>query len=295
MTFPTNLRGILAMLLAMGVFIGSDSCMKLALPDAPLFQLILMRGIASVLICLPVLLLLGHGGDLRRMFNPLLLARGLCEVVANFGFTFAIFNMAIADVTAITQSCPLFVLIGAKLIWGERLGPSRLLLIGLGICGALLVAQPGTSAASPYAVLGFVTAIAAAVRDLITRKVPGDIPALVVALTVLVMLMLAGGAGMLMFETPVVPDGRTLLLMLLGGSLLVGGHVCIFLAYRIGPARSVAPFMYSLTLWAVLAGAILFNDIPNALAIAGMTLVAVAGLLIIYLDQRRLGGGAAAV
>ncbi len=276
------------MLTAMGVLIGSDTCMKLALPDAPFFQLVVMRGIGGVLVCLLLLLVLGQGRDISRAVNPMLLARGACEVVANFAFTLALFNMAIADLTAIAQTCPLFVLLGAWLIWGERLQTPQLLLIGLGMCGALLVAQPGTLAASPYAVLGFFTAIAAAVRDLITRKVPGEIPALVVALTVLAMLTLAGVAGMLLFETPVVPQPRTMGLMLFAGALMVGGHACVYLAYRIAPARTVAPFMYSLTLWAVLAGLLLFDDVPNPLAIAGMALVALAGLLIIFLDQRRV-------
>jgi drug/metabolite transporter (DMT)-like permease len=99
--------------------------------------------------------------------------------------------------------------------------------------------------------------------------------------------MVAGGAGTLAFEAPVLPGFKPVLLMVLAGALMVGGHICIFIAYKIGPARSVAPFMYSLTLWAVLAGAVLFNDIPNALAIAGMGLIVLAGLLIIYIDGRR--------
>lgn len=72
--------------------------------------------------------------------------------------------------------------------------------------------------------------------------------------------------------------------MLLAGALMASAHICIFIAYKIWPARSVAPFMYSLTTWAVIAGWVLFNDIPNALAFAGMGLVILAGLLIIYLD-----------
>ena len=52
-------------------------------------------------------------------------------------------------------------------------------------------------------------------------------------------------------------------------------------------ARTVAPFMYTLTIWAVLSSVILFGDIPNQLAIAGMSLVALAGLAIIWLDGRR--------
>jgi drug/metabolite transporter (DMT)-like permease len=284
------------MVLAMGVFIASDSCMKLALADAPLFQLVFMRGYAAVTLCLILIVAMNQAKDLRRMFNPWLVSRGLCEVVANFGFTFAIIYMPIADVTAIAQTCPLLVLLGARLIWGEHIGGLRMIIIAAGIMGAMLVAQPGTSAASPYAILGFLTALAAATRDLITRKVPQDIPAPVVALTVLFILMVAGGIGMAIFETPIIPESHHIFLMTLAATLMIGGHVCIFLAYRLGEARTVAPFMYTLTVWAVLAGVILFNDVPNALAIAGMTLVVVAGLAVIYVDgqQRKAARLAAA-
>ena len=287
MQTPSNLRGIVAMVTAMGAFIASDSCMKFALKDMPLFQLVLMRGIAGVVLCLLLLLAMGYGRNLLRLFNPWVMARGLCEVGANFGFTFAILHMPIADVTAMAQTCPLLVLVGAKLIFGERLGLSRIMLIVLGITGAMLVAQPGTTAASPYAILGLLTAVSAATRDLITRRVPADIPAPIVALAVLFILMLAGGAGMLVFETPVMPEPRNGLLMLLAGALMVGGHIGIYYAYRIGSVRSVAPFMYSLTIWAVLAGVVLFGDIPNTLAMIGIGLVMLAGLLTIAADSRR--------
>lgn len=289
MILPASLRAIVPMVIAMGVFIGSDSAMKLALGDVPLFQLVLMRGLAAVSVCLVMIAAMGQANELHRMFNPWLVARGLCEVIANFSFTFALYFVAIADLTAIAQTCPLMVLLGAWLIYGERLGSLRIVLVVIGIVGALLVAQPGSGAVSPYAILAFMTALAAAIRDLITRKVPGDIPAPVVALTVLVILMLSGGIGMLAFETPIMPPMESTLLMLLAGGLLALGHFLLFLAYRIGPARTVAPFMYSLTIWAVLAGYVLFGDIPNAVAIAGMGLVVLAGLSIILLDgkQRR--------
>ncbi len=284
---PPALRAVVPMVIAMGVFIGSDSAMKLALGNTPLFQLVFMRGLAAVGMCLVLIAAMGQAHGLRRMFNPWLVARGLCEVIANFSFTFALYFVAIADLTAIAQTCPLMVLLGAWLIYGERLGMLRIVLVIIGIVGALLVAQPGSGAVSPYAILAFITALAAAVRDLITRKVPGDIPAPVVALTVLVTLMLAGGLGMLAYETPVMPPLSSTLLMLLAGGLLTAGHFLLFVAYRIGPARTVAPFMYTLTIWAVLAGAILFGEVPNALAIVGMGLVVLAGLSIILLDGRQ--------
>ncbi len=287
MTIPTHLRAIAAMVVAMGVFIASDALMKLALQDAPLFQLVFMRGYAAVTLCLVVIVAMGQARYLTYMLNPLLVARGLLEVAANLSFTFGIVYMSIADLTAIAQTCPLMVLVGARLFFGERLGSLRLFFVLVGIAGAMLVAQPGTTAASPYAALGFVTAISAAIRDLITRKVPGEIPGIVVAFTVLVCLMGSGLFGMIAFETPVMPGTHHVLLMLVAGAMLICGHFLIFYAYRIGEARTVAPFMYTLTVWAVFWSVVLFGDIPNTLAIAGMSLVVVAGLSIILLDGRR--------
>ncbi len=274
------------MVLSMGVFVTSDSCMKLALENAPLFQLMLMRGLFSVSICFVLILAMGQAGHIARMFNKWLVGRGLLEVVANLSFTFALAFIAIADLTAIAQTSPLFVLLGAWIFRGEKLAASRLVLILLGIVGALMVAQPGLGAASPFATLAFLTAIASAVRDLMTPNVPRDMPPLVAALTVLVLLAAVGGLGMVAFETPVMPKAREILLMALAGATGVAGHFLLYVTYRIGEAKTVAPFMYTLTIWAVLSGLILFGDVPDTLAIAGMGLVALAGLAIIWLDGR---------
>lgn len=293
MSIPTNLRAILAMVVAMGMFIASDSCMKLALADAPLFQLMLMRGTASILICLTLIVAMGQAGSLSRMFNGWLVGRGLLEVVANLSFTLGLAFVAIADLVAIAQTAPLFVLLGAWAFRGERLGLSRMGLILLGIIGALMVAQPGGGATSFYALLAFLCPMAAATRDLITPRAPRDVPPLVATLTLLVVLAAAGGIGMLVFENPITPDGRHIWLMVLAGATGVAGHLLLYIAYRIGEARSVAPFMYTLTIWAVLSGIVLFGDIPNSLAILGMLLVGLAGLAIIWLDgrQRRAEAG----
>ncbi len=288
MFIPPHMRGAAAMVTSMGLFMAGDTVMKFALQaGTPLFQMNAIRGVVSALLCLLLVLAMGEARNLRHVANPWAVGRGLCETVANFGFTIAMTQIPLADVTAIVQTCPLFVLLGAWLIWGERLGPVHLLLIGVGLTGAVMVAQPGAAAASPYALIGFLVAAAAAGRDILTRRVPGHLPAPVVALSVIVVIMLASALTSAAIETPVMPDSRSLLLMLLSGTVVVGGHVFVFLAYRIGPARTVAPFMYSLTIWAVLAGLLVFGDVPNALTIAGIALIILSGLAIIAMDGRR--------
>ena len=274
------------MLVATGTFVANDSCMKLVMADAPPLQVLAMRGIAACLWCLPLLLVIGYGRQLPHALNRWVVLRSTFECVAIVAFVFALPRMAIADITAIAQISPLLVLVGASVLWGEHIGPVRWLFIAFGIAGALLVAQPGSSAASPFAALGFVTAAAAALRDITSRKVAFAIPALVVTFNTLVTVMLCAMVGSFLFENQVRPTPTHLVLMAMSGFFLMCGHYFIFLAYRLGNARVVAPFMYSFTLWAVLSGFFIFGDIPNLVAIAGMAVITVTGIAVLIFEGR---------
>jgi len=286
----SNLRGIGAMLLSTGTFVANDSCMKLALADVPPFQVLVLRGIAACLWCLPIVLVLGQGHDLKRTFHPWVVLRSLSETTAILCFILALGNMPIADVTAMVQISPLLVLIGIWLIWGERIGRLRMVLIGLGIIGAILVAQPGGASASPYAIFGFLTAVGAAGRDIASRMIPSGTPALVVTFSTLLIVLICAAIGSLLLETQVVPTFRQIWLMAIAGFFLMCGHLFVYLAFRTAPARVVAPFFYSFIVWAGMSGYLLFGDVPNGLAIGGMALILVAGLAVILLDGRTRQG-----
>ncbi|MFT3988134.1 DMT family transporter [Aestuariivirga sp.] len=286
MAQPSHLRGIGAMLLAAGVFVGNDTCMKLAMEDAPPFQVLAMRGLAACIWCLPLVLFTGQGRALPLAASPWVVLRSLFELSAILMFILALNQMAIADVTAILQISPFLVLLGGWMIWGERISGGRLLLIAIGIIGALMVAQPGSSTASPFAILGFAAAVGAAARDIASRKVGANVPALVVTFAVLVIVMVAAFFCMLLFETAVMPTRRALALMALAGFLLMCGHAFVFLAFRLAPARAVAPFNYSSTLWAVVSGIVAFGHFPDGLALIGMALIILTGLGVILLEGR---------
>lgn len=286
MAVSQNLRGIGAVLIATASFVANDTCMKLAMSDAPPFQVLVMRGIAACLWCLPVIYAMGLIRELPKAFHPWVTLRSLSEVFAILSFVMALSQMPIADVTAIAQIAPLVVLLGMWLFFGERVDSLRLALVGLGITGAMLVAQPGGSAASPFAIFGFFTAVGAAFRDILSRKVPPRTPALMVTFSTLLIVMLSALAVSLLFETQVMPTWRHGWLMLVAGFFLMCGHSFVFMAYTMAPARVVAPFSYSLMIWAGLSGLLVFQQVPNALALGGMALIMAAGLAVVLLEGR---------
>lgn len=290
MAISQNLRGIAAILVATGSFVANDTCMKLALEDAPPFQVLVMRGVAAILWCVPVIYALGLIREIPKAFHPWVLLRSTSELLAILCFITGLAKMPIADLTAIAQISPLIVLLGMWLFFGEKVGGLRLGLVALGITGALMVAQPGGVASSPFAIFGFLTAVGAAFRDILSRKVPARTPALAVTFSTLLIVMVGALVMSLALEEMVQPTFRHAWLMFIAGFFLMCGHSFVFMAYRMSPARVVAPFNYSFLIWASLSGILVFGQVPNALAIAGMALILAAGLAVVFLEGRTRQG-----
>jgi drug/metabolite transporter (DMT)-like permease len=293
MTPASNTFGIIAMIAAMGMSVAAESISKLVFAHIPMFEVMFLRGLVGTVLCVLAAIVMGHGRALAAAFNPFVLARGGIEMTANLFYAFAIINMPIADVSAILQTAPLLVLLGAAYFYGEKLNLKRIALIFVGFMGALLVAQPGSSAASPFAILCFLIAALIASRDLLTRRVPETVPAPIVACTVMACLTLAAGVGMMVSRQPaIMPSASHGTMIVLAGALLAFGQLCIFLAYKTGEARAISPFMYTMTIWAVGFGYMLFGDIPDWVSVTGMGLILVAGVLVIYTDRRKAGAEA---
>jgi len=284
---PTAIRGPLFMLISTGSYIINDTLMKMATVGLPPYEVLFLRGLAALCWGIPMLLLLGYRTQMHLMFEPRVLTRNLLELAAILSYVVALANMPIADVVALGQITPLLVLLGVSVLFRERIGGVRMALIGLGFTGALMVAQPTMQGVSVYAVLGLSNAVFSAARDVAGRRVAGHIPGMIVAISAIIVVLVGAGVAHLATEDWVVPGPRHIALLVGAGIFLIFGHFFIFMAYRIGPTGVVAPFYYSFTVWAVISGIVVFNELPNALALAGIALVVASGLAIVLLDERR--------
>jgi drug/metabolite transporter (DMT)-like permease len=275
------------MVIATCSYVINDTLMKLATEGLPPYQVLMLRGCAGLLWGLPLMLALGYGRQLPLVFERRVLARNLAETVAILCYVVALANMPIADASALGQITPLLVLLGASILFRERIGGVRMALIGIGFIGAIMVAQPTMQGISIYAVLALANAVLCAVRDLAGRRIAPEVPGMIVAMSAIIVVLLGAGAMHLATENWVVPETHHLLLLAGAGLFLIFGHFFIFMAYRVGPTGVVAPFYYFFTFWAVLSGLVVFGQFPNVLAISGIVLVVAAGLTIVVLDERK--------
>ena len=274
------------MVLAGLTFISCDSFLKLLVREVPPLEALVLRGVSATVWCFGLIVVTGQLKHLPKALGLWTVLRALAEIVAVTAFIIALAHVPIADVTAIYQIAPLLVLVGASFLWREQIGVLRWLLIALGLVGALVVAQPGRAGTSPFALLGFITAIASAVRDLLSRKAPQDTPGLVITFTVVVFVLAAACILSALFETWVPISQHLVLYGFASGFFVMLGQYFVFMAFRLATARAVAPFYYTFTLFAALFGVLFFNEWPNQYAILGIAMIIACGLGVLAFERK---------
>lgn len=287
MSAQNNLQGIVLMTTATAAFIVNDTLLKFVMADIPPFETLFLRGIATVILGVPLLVLTGQARALPKVFDPVVLGRNAFELLAVLGYIIGLAYAPIADVTALSQLAPMLLTLAAVWFFGTRIGRAEIALICLAFFGALMVAQPGGSGFTAFSLFGLWNALCCAGRDLIGRQVKHDVPGLVVPLGAGLVVLVGAGIATALFERFVMPDLRIVGLLFGSAAFLTVGHLFIFLAYRKGDVGAVAPFFYTSTIWALIAGVVAFGTLPNALALAGIGVILASGVAVVIIDGRR--------
>jgi drug/metabolite transporter (DMT)-like permease len=284
-----NRRGILAMSASVVVFIFNDALIKLAAETMPPLQAIGLRGIFATLWCVLALLASGDWREVRRISHPAVMVRGVLEATAAILYLVALAFIPFAIATAVGMSTPLFLAILAVLILNEQVGWRRWTAISIGFAGVLLVIQPRPGDLNVWTWLVVASSFAGALRDVLGRHVPAAVPTLVVSLSSAVTVGLVGCVwASAEGWQPMTARGVG---FVIGSSLLLAaGYQLLMLALRSGAEMSVlGSLRYSSILWALAIGYVMWGDVPNLLAVAGIVVVAASGLYILHRERVRRG------
>lgn len=286
MPLSDNLRGILLMCASMAAFTFNDTFMKSVTGTLPLYQAIALRGMVAVI---GLLILVLATGAFR--FRPsrrdgwLILLRSLADVVATALFLEALVRMPLANLSAILQSLPLLITLGAALVYGDRIGWRRMTAILVGLVGVLIIIRPGTEGFDRWALVGVGSALCVVVRDLAVRPLQGQVPSALVALGAAVGVTLMGLAGTAI-QGWHPPSGPEALRVLCAGLFLIVGYLTSVSAMRHGDIGMVAPFRYTSLLWAIALGLVVFGDLPDGWTFLGAAIVVAAGLFTLWRERR---------
>ena len=121
----------------MAGFAVEDALLKLAAASLPIGQVLMTFGVLGVIAFSIWAVQSGEAPLSRAMLRPAMILRSLSEVVGRLFFMLAIALTPLSTASAILQATPLVVMVGAVLVFGERIGPRRWLAVTAGFAGVL--------------------------------------------------------------------------------------------------------------------------------------------------------------
>lgn len=291
---PANRRGMFALMGAMAAFAINDMLLKLTAQHYPLGEVIAVRGLIASALVGVFLIGFGHLFALRAAFSGIVAARTALDGLAMVLFTSALIHMPLAELSAINLVSPLIITAMAVIFFKEEVGWRRWTAIAIGFVGTLFIVKPAPSTFNAWALLGIACAFAGVSRDMITRKLDPRIPSLVIS------FMASAGSAIIgsimgLFETWRPMALYDVGMLAISASFVASGHLMVVIAFRGGDVSAIAPFRYTLLIWAGLCGYFAFGEVPDRFALFGSALIVGSGLYALHREVVRQRTLAAAV
>ena len=276
----------------------ADAAVKAMSADYSLWQIYAARSAFSVAIL--IVLLLGGGiGRWVQIAHPWVLVRSLFLVGMWIAYYAALPSMDLSVAATALYTTPLFIACFSSLFVGEPVGRDRWIGIAIGFLGVLLILRPGTDDFSAWTLLPILAAILYALAAIVTRTRCASESPLVLALALHLGLLLVGVVGTVSIAifAPVSSDsfllggwtsmeGRDWAIMARLGIVMVAVAVGVAKAYQSAPSAVVGTFDYAYLVFAAVWGVLFFSETLDAMAMTGILLIVIAGLIVLKRPRR---------
>lgn len=281
-----NFKGILLMLIAMAGFTMEDLFMKKLSVNLSTGQILITLGIGSSLAFAIMAKIKGYNLTSKVFWTKGMVIRQFAEGIAAVAFITALTLIPLSTVAAVFQATPLVLTMGAAFFLGETVGWRRWLAIIIGLIGVLIIIRPGMDSFDPNVSFVLIAVLFVTIRDLITRKLPSNVPSTIVSFQAFLSLIFAGGLLTTLDAQKFVSLVDYQIYYIIGGVTFgVIGYYCIVAATRIGEAGVVTPFRYSRLLFAIIIGYFVFNERPDILTLFGASIVIMTGIYTVWRER----------
>jgi len=282
MSLSPNILASIYMMVSMLGFVLNDMLIKTLGDSLPTSQVMWIRGCFLSVYIFAIIWQRGLLPRWKEAVRVQIGVRAACEGGATLFFLTALVLLPFANIAAILQFLPLAVTIGAAVFLGEPVGWRRWLAILVGCVGVLIIIRPGMSGFHNASILVLVSVVFAAARDLVTRKLPGKIPSLLVSWVSAIIIALLGMVLTLTQGTWEAMNIEQVITLMAAAFFLFFGYQFIIQCMRIGEIAYVVPYRYTSLLWAILIGYLVFDEIPDKYTLVGSAIVVAMGLYTMY-------------
>ena len=276
-----RLAGIGLMLLGVWLFSFGDALGKHLVATYAVGQLLLLRSIASLTLMGPVIW--RNRASFRELERPWLqFVRVTVSSMEVAAFFWASVYLPLADIITFYLASPIFVTAGSAIFLKEQVGWRRWTAVGVGFCGVLIALQPSSQSLSWPALIALSGSASFAALMLITRSLRRT-PDVVLASSQFASTLVLG--AILSPFGWVTPAPQDFGLFMLAGCISIGALLSVNRSLILAPASVVVPYQYSMIIWAVMFGYVVFGDVPSLATLIGAVIIIGAGFYI-FLRER---------
>ena len=276
-------RGATLMITAALLFAATGAIIKHVSAQLPNEMVVFFRSFFGLVALMPFFLRHGPRYYATHRLGAHMV-RALAGVTAMYCYFFAIAHLPLAEAVLLNYTAPLFIPLAAFLWVGESFSRKLWWPIGIGFIGIVFILKPGMSLLAPIALIGLAAGLFSALAMAGIRKLTNTEPATrVVFYFSLTSTLVAALPLAWRWQTPAVDLWFPLFLI---GVLSTVAQILMTRGYAQAPAAQVGPFLYAIVVFAGLFGWALWEEIPDALSLAGTLLVILAGNLAIRLGGR---------
>jgi len=279
-----------------------DVLIKLVSDELSLFQIQFFRSTIGIAVIIGYQAIIHEPIRLTTAYPLLTVCRGLMFFFGYSAFYFAQSKMPIATMTVLFLVSPFFITLTSIYFFKSQVGYRRWISILIGFVGVVLICQPETGQFNFYYLIPIIVALSYAFSIIIVKKTADrDTLYQQMILTYLIMGLLSGITGLLFgdgrFDTAensevafivrswqFVDIESTFKLFTISvlGSV---GLLVLMGAYRVADPAVISPYEYSLLIWMVLLGYLVWGDVPSFNIAIGMVLIVGAGIYIFYRER----------
>ena len=224
---------------------------------------------------------------LRDFRHQAVLLRTLCEVVGVYLTVLALSLVSLGEVTALAQTVPLLVTLGAVIFMGERARFGEWIALVAGLVGMVLIVRPVSDQFDPALLIAVAAAIVLSARDLASRAAPSSISTMqlgfwgggVLGVSALALYLASGEAFP---EMSLIITAGFAMIVVLASATFYG----ITAAMRVGSVAVISPFRYTRLPFGILLGMVFFGETIDAVAVIGSVIIVLSGLAIWWRELR---------
>ena len=301
-TSQNNTKGILFILIGMVVFSIQDALIKFVYEDAALYELYLGRTLSAAFFLFCYMKFIKQKINFKTHYTLLTTLRIICFF---FGFSFfyiSLTYMSLAMANALFFSSPFFVSILAIIFLNEKVGIRRWLAISLGFIGVFIVLNPDFNDFDYKKLAPIACALCYSISMTITKYTSDkdnsytQMMHLYFGATIIsILFFIFTGSGQ--FDNSSDPTFQFIFrewftnptyawpIIILMGFIGALAFFCVFNAYSIASPSVVSLYEYSLIIWSIIIGYVLFDNIPTFRTFAGVSIIIGAGIYI-YIREK---------